>query len=299
MYINALKCLLYIVEDKSISKAAKRVHISQSALSQMIQKLEEDIGYELLIRSNKGVSLTPRGEIAMKYVLKITKDYDTMMDELKFYDVNHGKIQIAGTSSLSAYSLPCLLYRIKKKFPQYQFQLSAKSASEIVSEIKDGMVDFGFVDEFSGEDPQLSYFLVGQERIVLIAKADYPIKDVLTREDVAQLELIMCNCSSHMCQQVDEALNIFNYTREELNVIFDADSLSAVKSSVLNGYGTAFVPYESVKHELYEKSIKILKIENMDLEYGIYLVSKKPTELSPSVSLTREYLIEIGKKSFC
>ncbi len=60
---------------------------------------------------------------------------------------------------------------------------------------------------------------------------------------------------------------------DNLNVIFNADSLSAVKSSVLNGYGMAFVPYESIKHELYEKSIKLVDINDVDLDYDIYMVS--------------------------
>lgn len=299
MNLIALKCFLYTVEERSISKAAKKIHLSQSALSQMIQKFEEDLGYPLLERSNKGVSLTPRGEIAYRYVQKMIKDYDHMLEELKHYDENQGKIYISGTSSLSAYSLPCLLYRVKKKFPNLQFQLAAKEPIAIIEGVKDGMIDFGFVDEVPQEDNQIAYHLLGSERIVLIAKADYNVPDILHKEDVSKLELIMCNASSKLCQKVDEALAAFDYAKEQLNVIFNADSLSAVKSSVLNGFGVAFVPYESVKHELYEKSIKIVNIANANLEYGIYLVSKKPTELSPSASLTRDYLIEIGKRSFC
>ncbi len=84
-----------------------------------------------------------------------------------------------------------------------------------------------------------------------------------------------------------------------LNIIFNSDSLTAVKSSVLNGYGMAFVPYESVKHELYEKSIKLIEVKDLSLDYDIYMLSKKPKDLSQSARLSREYLIEIGRKSFC
>ncbi len=106
MYLDSLRYFLHIVEEKSISKAALRVHVSQSAMSQLIHKLEEDLGYELLKRSNKGVSVTSRGEIALKYAQKIVKNYDQMLADLKSFDEDRNQITIIGTRSLSAYSLP-------------------------------------------------------------------------------------------------------------------------------------------------------------------------------------------------
>jgi hypothetical protein len=62
MNINSLKYFRRVVDSKSISKVSQNSFISQSALSQMIQRLESEIGYQLLKRSNKGVSLTDKKE---------------------------------------------------------------------------------------------------------------------------------------------------------------------------------------------------------------------------------------------
>jgi DNA-binding transcriptional LysR family regulator len=67
MNINALKYFRRVVDSKSISKVSQNSFISQSALSQMIQRLESEIGYQLLKRSNKGVSLTDMGAVVYKY----------------------------------------------------------------------------------------------------------------------------------------------------------------------------------------------------------------------------------------
>lgn len=299
MHLETLKCFLYVVEEKSISKAAQKIHVSQSAASQMLHKLEEDFGCSLLNRSNKGVTLTPQGEIALKYIQKMIKSYDTMMAEIEVFDASHNKIIIAGTVSLSSYSLPCMIYRIKKNFPDIDYQLLAKPLEEVLADIKEGQVDFGFVDALVPGDGDLVFHKLGYEKVVLVAKSDYRVKPCITLEELLKMELIMCTLNSKICEYLDEALKPVGKKKEHLNVIFNADSMTAVKSSVLNGYGMAFVPYESIKRELYEKSIKIIEVESLDMSYDIYMVSKMPSELSRSAKLSRAYLVEIGQKSFC
>lgn len=302
MHIDALRYFSTVVHEKSISKAALKTHISQSALSQMIQKLEEDLGYELLNRSNRGVTLTDTGEIVLKYANTLIKTFDKMVIELNSFDSDKNKIIISGTLSLSAYSLPCMMYKIKKKFPEYSYELEAKNSDEIIQDLKDDMINFGFVDipiEDVEDIEEFSYHKMGQEKVVLIAKKDYPVDESIDVNELLNVELIMCTMHSKTCDSLEKALLSAEKTMDNLNVIFNSDSLTAVKSSVLNGYGMAFVPYESIKHELYEKSIKLVEVKDLSLDYDIYMLSKKPKELSHSARLSREYLIEIGRKSFC
>jgi DNA-binding transcriptional LysR family regulator len=298
MHLDALRYFQTVFEEKSISKAANKTHISQSALSQMIQKLEEDLNVALLNRSNRGVTLTEPGEIVLKYANNIIKSTDKMMDELMRYDSNKNKITVSGTWSLSAYSLPCMLYKLKKKLSEYSFDLEAKTVDEIVRDIREDLSDIGFVDAIV-EHEDLVYHKMGQEKVVLIAKSDYNIADKITLKELLDVELIMCSMNKKTCEHLDDALKAYNMALDNLNIIFKADTLTAVKSSVLNGYGMAFVPYESVKHELYEKSIKLIQIEDVDLDYDIYMVTKKTKDLSKSVRDSKAYLIEVGRKSFC
>jgi DNA-binding transcriptional LysR family regulator len=299
MHLDVLKYFIYVVEEKSISKAAKRAHISQSALSQMMQKLEEDIGYELLNRSNRGVTLTKTGEIVLKYGKNMIKNYEKMNQELAAYSANNNKIVIYGTGSLASYSLPCVLYKIKKKFEDYQYELDAKTVDEIISDIQNDLCDFGFIDVEVNEDLGLFSHKLGREKIVLIAKDTYKVKETINLESLLKMELIKCSMNPRIYDRLDVELNKRDLSLKDLNIIFNAGSFSAVKSSIMNGYGMAFVPYESIKHELYEKSIKIVDIEDVSLDYDIYLISKKSNQLSEAVKKSMEYLVKIGRKSFC
>ena len=299
MHLDVLRYFLYVVEEKSISKAAARAHISQSALSQTVQKLEEDFGYELLKRSNRGVELTDMGEIVLKYASNIIRSYEKMLEEMKDYALKTHKIVITGTFSLAAYSLPCVLYKIKKRFPNYQFELEAKPDHEIVQDVANDICHFGFVDMPVDPEFGLSSHKIGQEKIVLIAKSNYNVKNQITLEELMKMELIMCTLNQKTCDRLDYELHKIDHNIKDLNVIFNAGTVSAIKSSVINGYGMAFVPYESIKHELYEKSIKLIELKDISLDYDIYLVNKKPGHMTQPVREVMDYLLEVGRKSFC
>lgn len=299
MHLDALKHFIDIVEEKSISKAAKKVHMSQSALSQTIQKLEDDLGYTLLNRSNKGVTITSFGEIVLKYAMHVIRNMDKMIDELDRYDTNYNRISISGTWSLASYSLPCMLYKVKKKFPDIGYDLVGKdNVAEIISALKEDLIDFGFID-IKPEEKTLSYHKMGSEKMVLVAKQNYKVDTILDVMELLNIEMIMCTMNKTICHQLNAILESKSMSLENLNIIFNADSLAAVKSSVMNGYGMAFVPYQSIKRELYEKTVKEIKVVGLDLNYDIYMVCKKLNDLSISAKKLQEYLIKVGWKSFC
>ena len=115
LHIECLKYFQKIAKIKSISKVANRSHISQPALSQQIQKLENSLGKKLFIRSNKGVKLTSSGEIVLKYADNIIRTYEKMLNGLK--EEEQKEIKIEGEFSIATYCLPCAFVRNPGKFP--------------------------------------------------------------------------------------------------------------------------------------------------------------------------------------
>lgn len=299
MHIDSLRYFVDVVQEKSISKVAQKMHISQSALSQHIQKIEEDFGHKLLLRSNKGVEVTEVGEIVLKYSNNILKNYEKMFSDINSFEQENNSIYINGTSALVAYSLPCVIYKIKKKFPDYNFQMNVSTVQQTITDIQNDICDFGFVDSKPDDKHELYSYVMGKEKVVLIAPPKYQIPDTIQLKDLMNLEMINCTMNTQTKDFLEKALNDIGKSFKDLKVIFNVDSISAVKSSVTNGHGVAFVPYEAIKHELYEKTVKIIQIEDTNLDYDIYLTSKKIPNLSKAAKETLEYLIEIGRKSFC
>lgn len=299
MHLESLKYFREVASEKSISKVAKKSHISQSALSQLIQKLEEDFGYKLLNRSNKGVELTEMGEIVLKYSNNIIRNYETMVEELETTVKQYNKVRINGTWALVTYSLPCVIYKIKKKYPNHQYELIASTKEDTITDVQNDICDFGVVNGNISKEHDLFTYAIGKEKIVLIAPGKYNITDKIKLEDLTKYDMIMCNSNNHISNNLKKELKNIDKDLDDLNIIFNVATDGAVKLAVSNGYGLAFVPYESIKHELYEKTVKVIEIEDVSLDDEIYLISKKFNKLTKAQRESIEYFMEIGQKSFC
>ena len=148
MHIEYFNYFYQVAKVKSISKVAKQIHISQSALSQQIQKFENSVGYQLFKRSNKGVELTEMGEIVLQYSENILNTYKKMMTDLEKGSNISNTVAIQACHSISHYALPCSIYKIKEKFPYHQYELSTSSSDKIRSSVENNICDIGFTTVF-------------------------------------------------------------------------------------------------------------------------------------------------------
>jgi len=298
MNISSLRYYKEVVETKSISKVAQNSHISQSALSQMMQKLEGELGYQLLNRSNKGVFPTDMGKIVYKYSGTVIRIHEKMIDELHSHQHQLENVRINGYGSFINYSLPCIMYKIKKKFPMYKFELHSKTSDETVNDLLNEVTDIGFVDE-APIDESIRYDYIGKERIVLAASTDSKIPEKIKVQDLVNYELVLLDRQSPIHSFLKKKLKTVDLTLEELNVMFEIDSIGAAKSSLRNNLGLCFLPYMAIKKELYQEEFKLVEIEDFDLDYNIYLASRKDVENANGLKPIIKYFIKSGSSEFC
>ena len=298
MNIESLKIFQLVVEAKSISKVASQVHMSQSALSQLISRIEDSLGYKLLKRSNKGVEVTDMGKIVVKYADNIIRNYEKMIQELKRQERKMDTVMINGNWSLVNYSIPCILYKVKKRLPAHKYELFSSSNEDTVRDIINDICDIGFIS-CHAKDKSLLHHVVGKEKVVLVSAKDYSIPDKITVDDLKDYEYLKLKNRESVNYCLNKELDHAGISYESLNTIFEVDSISSVKSSLENRFGIAFLPYMAVKKELYEEKYKIVEIEGLQLEYDIYLVTKQWEQLNESVRETLNLMLELGRDGFC
>ncbi|OPL07526.1 MAG: LysR family transcriptional regulator [delta proteobacterium ML8_F1] len=298
MHIECFAYFYKVAMAKSISKVAGSSHISQSALSQQIQKLEESLGHQLLIRSNKGVELTQIGDIVFKYSDNIIRTYNKMVEEISNYENNTQKLHIEACWPIATYALPCTLYDMKKKYMAHNYILKSNSSRMIEQNILNNISDLGFIYG-EPQDKNLTSFEIGFDDIVLVAPFDMDIPDRVSVKELFSYQLVMLEDNLRVKRFIRSHLMSIGFKFEELNILFDMDTAEAVKSSLSQGVGLSFLPYISVKKELYRKQLKTIKITDMDIRYPIYLVYKKETNQSEVLMEFVKSFMETGKKSFC
>lgn len=298
MHIEYLKYFCEVASIRSISKVAINSHISQPALSQQIQRLEDSLGYKLLERSNKGVELTEAGLIVSKYAKNLIKAYDNMTEDLAAINKRNGTIRIEACPTMATYALPCTIYKIKERFPNCDYNLTSNLSDAVESNILNDICDVGFI-QGKPDDPSLVTSKIGTDRMVLTAADGFSIKDEISLEELRAYPLIMLHDKYMSRKQIDESFREKGLDYNNYNILFTLDSTESVKSSVLKGYGVSFLPYISIKKELYTKQLKVINVPDIDLTYDIYIVYKRSHDMNKRVKEFIHYLKEVGEKSFC
>lgn len=167
-----LKQLEYIVEisnEKNISRAAKKLYISQSALNQQLLKLEKEIGTQLFLRSRTKCILTPVGEIYIKNakkILNIRKDtYSRISDYLSDYK---GEMSIGLLADRGIYLFVSILEKLKKKYPNLKVIPLDLSVIEQQKMIEDNKLDLGFMTLNNRQKNDNNYIPLYNEKFVLV-----------------------------------------------------------------------------------------------------------------------------------
>lgn len=298
MHIEYLRYFFEVASARSISKVANQSHISQPALSQQIQRLEDSLGFKLLERSNKGVELTEAGRIVEKYAKNMIKSYDNMVEDLSAISKKNGTIRIEACPTVATYALPCTIYMIKEQFPRYNYSLASNLSDTVEHNVLNDMCEVGFI-QGRPHDPDLVSSKVGTDRLVLVSSADFNIREEISLQDLKRYPLIMLLDKYRCSKQINESFKEHGFDLEEYNILFNLDSTESIKSSVLKGHGLSFLPYISIKKELYMKQLKEIRLQDFELYYDIYIIYKRSKDMCKSTVEFIQYLKKIGEKSFC
>ncbi|MCI6026110.1 MAG: LysR family transcriptional regulator [Oscillospiraceae bacterium] len=138
---------LKVVETGSFTRAAQELDYTQSAVSQMVQTLEEELCATLFHRSKSGITLTPDGQEYLPFIRAVCNACDELRRKRREMEGLEGSVIRIGTfTSVSRNWLPLLIKQFKELYPSVQFELLQGEYTNISQWIKEGSVDFGFVN---------------------------------------------------------------------------------------------------------------------------------------------------------
>ena len=142
MNIKSLQAFIHLCESKSFSKTATAMHISASALSRQIQKLEQDTHQSLFLRDNRSVELTPAGKKLLPIAVNIVSEWQQFQS-----DSQHGEQELRGKLRLfcsvtASYShLPELLAEFRLLYPYIEFELSTGDPAQAIDKVMNDETD--------------------------------------------------------------------------------------------------------------------------------------------------------------
>jgi len=299
MNIDSLKYFYLIAKEGNISNVTQSVHLTQSALSQQIQRLEKEMSVKLFTRSNTGVDLTSDGKILLKYAEHILRIHDTMIMEMAQTRNTNTIIRIQACNITADYVLPCTLIIANTKYPTHNYELTSNPSAEIVGNVSNDICDIGFCccSDIASDNPELVKEKVGKIKIVLVSKNENSFPDDASLEQLRDFSMITFTQKNNITNILAKKLNHLGYNLNYFNSNLRVDGIESAKVLVRKKLGIAFLPYISVKEELYKNQYKTISVPELDVNMDITMVYKK--HCSPQVKDFVLWLKEQGAKSFC
>jgi len=174
MNFQELKNFLALAELLHFGKASQACHLSPSALTRSIQRLEETLGHTLFIRDNRTVTLTPTGEKFRHYAISTLRDWETFCEEIQGSGHVSGELSIYASVTAVYSILPKLLEKYRATFPEVQLELRTGAAEESVQQVLDGEIDLSIAALPDQKNAKLEFMPLTRTNLVFISPKQSP-----------------------------------------------------------------------------------------------------------------------------
>jgi DNA-binding transcriptional LysR family regulator len=273
-----LETFLAVVEERSFSRAATRLHRTQPAVSQAIAKLEQELGEVLFERTSRDGTLTDAGEVLREYAAKLLNlrtEAAGALAELR--ELHKGRLNIAANEYTCLYLLP-LLDEYRRRNPRIKLAVQRKLASRIPDEVLMHSVELGILS-FRPDDSQVRSMVVYRDELAFVVNPRHALAKVgeVSIRQLGGQNFIAHNIPSPQRQKV---IQTFNKHKTRLQMGVELPSLEAIKRFVEMGNGVALVPALTVGPDLESGALVRVKVPELQMERKLRLVHRREATLS-------------------
>ncbi|WP_353207445.1 LysR family transcriptional regulator [Sphingorhabdus sp.] len=272
-----LSAFLALVDTGQFKIAAERCNVSQSAFSQMISRLEEQIGTKLFDRDTRHVSLTQEGRLLVPIARTVASDIQAMYDELHDYaEKRIGKVSIAALPSLSADWLPKIVADFRRLYPGIKLQLHDTVAEPNLELIRKGVVDFAINAVPYGSEEFDTEFLF-DEPYYFICRADH---EFAIRKSISLKELKGCRYihtlrTGSLWRWIEPHVQNIEFN----DTGFEVQQLSTLAGLIANGMGESLVPGFGL-FQFHRLGLKAVLVNDRELLRPLFMVKRRGQTLS-------------------
>lgn len=255
--LSGYKIFYEVASCGNISKAAKKLYISQPAISKSIVKLEDGLDTKLFHRNSRGVTLTEEGEVLYKHIREAFENINSAETELKHMkEFNIGHIHIGVSTTLCRYMLLPYLKDFLKAYPNIRVSITTNGSSQTLQLLEQRKLDIGLIAEPKVRRPELRIVHSRQIHDVFIATPQY-LENLrsICGENANLFEegnIMLLEPNNVSRQHVDEYFKSMNITPGQ---ILEVGTMDLLIEFAKTGIGIACVIREFVEKELQEGTL--------------------------------------------
>ncbi len=285
--LRHVRAFLKISETRNFTRAANDLHISQSALTVQIQKLEESLGVKLFDRNKRGVALTAAGRDVLGPLQRLFHDAQAIVDHTRELTIaSTGFVTIAALPTVCAGVLAELVHSFVQMHPGIRLQISDVVAERVREAVLKRQVDIG-IGTRHGRDADLRATPLFQDRLVVFVPAAHPLakRNAVTLREANAFDLILPARDSSVRETVEA---IAHRERLALQTRYETNFMPTALAFVHAGLGIAILP-ESADGKGAHGFAK-LPLSNRFSGRQIELLQRRDITLSPAAESFVQHL---------
>ena len=293
MDLRLLEIFCRVYGERSFSRAAKDLNLTQPTISAHVKELEEAIGTPLFNRLGREIQPTEAGRHLYEYAQEIVTLKRSIAERMATF---LGRVE--GVLTVGASSVPgeCLLPRLMTGFhaehPSVRTRLRISDSGETLDDLRHGDIELAVVGS-SASDSDLHFEPFASDRLVLAvpATATWTHKPRVTLRQLCSLPLLVRESGSGTRTALETALAAKKISLEDMNVAAELGSLGAIKEAVRQGYGVSFVSELAIRPVLEAGLMRTTRVDGLGtITRTYYTAVNGRRSLSPLTRAFLEYL---------
>ena len=306
MEISHLSTFCRVVEAGSISKAAKELFVSQPAISQKIQELEQHYQVQLLDRTNKGVSPTKTGLYVYAEAQKIIALLSNIEREIELTRNPVEDLTIGASSTVGNVALPCTLLIFRERHPGFNITVDLGNTEKTINKLLSRRIEIALVEgplsnewrkQFDAEDICIKH--IAQTRLILVAanEGSYQKHESMTLKELSEAPLIMREKGSGIRSTIENTIAEKGFSLSDFNIIYEMGTSSSIISAVTSDMGLTVLPIMSLRKELHHKILKMIPLNNIEFLLDFNLLYRNDSKKMSHKNFIE--LISSKERGFC
>jgi DNA-binding transcriptional LysR family regulator len=268
-----LKVFIAAAEERNFSQAAKRLHMSQSAVSQAIRTLELAYEVELFVRRGRSVELSEAGEAILPTAREVLNAARLLEDNLhNIHNEVGGELVIGCSTSAGKYLMPTLLSTFQRQYQAVLPRVKIMGRNTVFERLLNETIPIGIASK-RFDHRELESVPLFEDRVILIVPPSHPWADFgrALASDLLDQPIIVREETSGTCEVVMDGLKSLDTTMDMLNVTMELGNAEAIEMAVEQGVGIAFVSEMVAARGLAMGRIKKVELDGLDLHRTVYM----------------------------
>jgi DNA-binding transcriptional LysR family regulator len=289
--LQQLEALIHLVAERSFSRAAKKMFLTQPSLTKHIKNLEDAVGAKVINRLNTGVTLTLQGKILYEYAQKVMALKEGVKEKiLQSMEKDSGTVDVIASTIPANYILPCILGEFNRNYPKIKVYIKTVNSEEALDMVVNRHAELGFI----GKKPlsrKINAEPIWKDRLIIAVSGAHRWsgKRAITAKDLMEEPFVTREKGSGTREILE------NYFKENagpdfrLNIVAELGSSEAIKEAMMAGLGISFISIHAIRRELEQKLLMEIPVSGWVVERDFYVIYTKQHKLMPHQEIFLDY----------